>query len=107
LNTNANIWFNKQALSRKVTPKYVKVKVSGISLHSINTQERAECIRIRNELKFLYKKKQNVNNQLYSIHLEAVAYWDRSWKVIEDSIYEKLKSEIDKKYVSLNKKLEN
>jgi hypothetical protein len=28
--TNANIWFNKQTLSRKVTPKYVKVNVSGI-----------------------------------------------------------------------------
>jgi hypothetical protein len=44
---------------------------------------------------------------LYSIHLEAVAYWDRSWKIIEDSIYEKLELEIDKKYESLNKKLEN
>jgi hypothetical protein len=84
--TNANIWFNKQALSRKVTPKYVKVKVSGICLQAIKTQKTAECIRIKNELKFRYKKKQNVNNKLYSIHLEAVAYWDRSCKVIEDGI---------------------
>jgi hypothetical protein len=96
--TNANIWFNKQALTRKVTPKYVKVKVSGNSLQAIKTQKTAEYIRIKNELKFLYKKKQSINNQLYSVHLEAVPYWDRNWKFIEESIQEKLKLEIDTKY---------
>jgi hypothetical protein len=105
--TNANIWFNKQALIRKVTPKYVKVKVSGNSLQAKKTQKIAEYIRIKNELKFLYKKKQSINNQLYSVHLEAVALWDRSWNFIEESIQEKLIFEIDKKYLILNKKLNN
>jgi hypothetical protein len=55
----------------------------------------------------LYKKKQSINNQLYSIHLEAAAYWDRNWKIIEENILEKLKLETDKKYAILNKKLIN
>jgi hypothetical protein len=61
----------------------LKVKVK------LKTQRIAEYIRIKNELTFLYKKKQSINNQLYGIHLEAAAYWDRNWKSIEESIREK------------------
>jgi hypothetical protein len=32
--TNANIWFKKEALTHKVTPNYVKIKVSGNNLCS-------------------------------------------------------------------------
>jgi hypothetical protein len=45
--TNANIWFNKQALFRKVTPKYVKVKVTGNSRQAIKTQKTAEYIKMK------------------------------------------------------------
>jgi hypothetical protein len=103
--TNANIWFNKQAITQKVTPNYVKIKVAGTSLQAKRTQRVAELIRIKNELKFLYKKKQTINNQLYSIHLEAATFWDRNWNIIEENIREKLNLEMEKKYAVLNKKL--
>jgi hypothetical protein len=57
--------------------------VSGNNLQAKRTQKIAEYIRIKNELKFLYKKKQSINNQLYSIHLEAAAYWDKVGKPLK------------------------
>jgi hypothetical protein len=38
--TNANIWFNKQALTQKVTPNYVKIKVSGNNLQAKRTHKK-------------------------------------------------------------------
>jgi hypothetical protein len=107
LKANANIWFNKQALLYKVIPNYVKIKVTGTLIPAIKTQKLAAHIRIKKGLKYLYIKKQDVNNQLYDIHLKAAAYWGRYWNIIEDSINEKLKLEVDKKYDVLNKKLTN
>jgi hypothetical protein len=105
--TNANIWFNKQAFTQKVIPNYVKIKVIGTSPQVKTTQKIAEQIRIENELEFLYKKKQTINNQLYSIHLEAATFWDKNWNIIEKNIREILNLEMEKKYAVLNKKLNN
>jgi hypothetical protein len=55
--TNGNIWFNKQAIALKLIPNYVNIKVAGTNLQAKRTKRVAELIRIKNELKFLYKKK--------------------------------------------------
>jgi hypothetical protein len=67
----ANIYFNKQCLSKKIVPSYAKIKLPNTSTAARNTQRKIHSMRIRDEIKFLYKKKQQLNNILYKIHLEA------------------------------------
>jgi hypothetical protein len=57
LSCNADIKFNQACLANKVTPKYATIKCSGNLAPCTSTKEAAEKIRIKNELKFLYKKK--------------------------------------------------
>jgi len=42
--------------------------------------------RITQEIKFLHKKKQNLNSQLYYIHLKCADNCNSIWQHIEDSI---------------------
>jgi hypothetical protein len=67
--TNPNIWFNQQAIANHVVANFVEVKVIGNTPSVIKTQKLVANIRIKQELKFLYKKKSNLNIQLYSKHL--------------------------------------
>jgi hypothetical protein len=101
--TNPNIWFNQQAIANHV-PNFVEVKVIGNTPSVIKTQKLVANIRIKEELKFLYKKKSNLNIQLYSKHLQAATYWGKAWYIIENNINESLKSQLDKKYDILTKK---
>jgi len=54
-------------------------------------------MRIKDEIKFLYKKKQKLNNYLYKIHLKAAQEWGNSWYTILDSVIESTNLEIEKK----------
>lgn len=74
---NANIWFNKQCLSHKICLNYVKIKVSGNSIPVKKTYKLAVQMRIKFELKCLYKKKQTLNHKLYTTWLETGAYWNK------------------------------
>jgi hypothetical protein len=53
---NADIDFNKKCLIKKVTPKYAKVKFSGNSKPNKLTKSKAEVMRVKFEIKHLYKK---------------------------------------------------
>jgi hypothetical protein len=64
--TNANIWFNQQAITHDVIPNYVKVKISGKGPAVNKSKKLAEHARIKQEIKFLYKKKALLNKQLYN-----------------------------------------
>jgi hypothetical protein len=70
----------------------------------IHTQ-KFQVIRV-NEIKFLYIKKQNTNQQLYQYHLKLAQTWGNTWPYIENIINEKLKLVMKRKYSSLNSKLE-
>jgi hypothetical protein len=61
----ADISFNKQCLHHKVTPNYAKIKVPATSPGATVTQNKVRTIRIKDEIKFLYKKKEQLNKQLY------------------------------------------
>ena len=67
----ANIYFNKQCLSKKFIPNYANVKLLNTSPAAHITQKKVHIMRIKDEIKFLYKKKQKLNNDLYKIHLKA------------------------------------
>ena len=60
----ASIYFNKQCINRKITPKYAKIKVADTSPASQTTAKKAQLTRIKDEIKFLYKKKEKLNQKL-------------------------------------------
>jgi hypothetical protein len=64
-------------------------------------------LRIQNEIKFLYKKKQQLNKELYTSHLFNAKYWKNTWNHIEQCRTNKLHIEIENKIKNKNKKLDN
>jgi hypothetical protein len=52
---------------KKLVPNYAYVKIT-TSEAANKTQTQAQTLSIRNEIKFLYKKKQQLNTQLYHAH---------------------------------------
>jgi hypothetical protein len=67
----ANIYFNKQCITKRVIPKYVNIKTANTSPASQVTAKKAQIIRIKDDIKFLYKKKEKLNRELYKIYLQA------------------------------------
>jgi endonuclease I len=61
------------------------VKIQHTSPASKITQEKAQINRIREEIKFLYKQKYQLNRQLYEAHLQAANEWNREWPVISNA----------------------
>jgi hypothetical protein len=54
---NANIYFNRQYLIRKIMPQYAKkIKIPHTSPAAIYTLRKAQHQRIKDEIKYLYKK---------------------------------------------------
>ena len=62
------------------------------------TSKKVQTIRIKDEIKFLYRKKEKLNIDPYRIHLQAAQQWDSIWCSILDSIHESINQELDKKY---------
>lgn len=73
-NTIENIKFNKTCLNLQVIPNYVQVKINTKTIPAIKTKQFAEEFWIRNEIKFLYKKKDMLNTLLYNKHLELARH---------------------------------
>jgi hypothetical protein len=104
--TNAAIWFNKLCKTEHLTPRYINITVNGNTQRSRNTQKAATTHRITQEIKFLYKKKCELNEQLYKTHLQCANYWQNSWSCIQNMIQQKLEINNDIHYNKLNKKLD-
>ena len=62
-------------------------------------------MRIKDEIRLLYKKKQELNKDLYKTHLKAAQEWGNSWYTILDSVIESTNSEIERKYKTIDIKL--
>ena len=60
---------------------------------------------IKDEIKFLHKKKQKLNRDLYNIHLEAAQEWGNVWHTIMGSIHDTTNQEDDTKCRTINAKL--
>ena len=82
----ANVYYNKQCLNKKIVPRYADIKPLNTSPAARNTQKKVHNMRIRDEIRFLYEKRQQLNNALYKIHLEAVQDWGNAWYIILDYI---------------------
>jgi hypothetical protein len=68
----ANIYFNGQRLIKNVIPNYAKIKILYISPATNITQKNVQTIRRKEEIKFLYMKKEKLNDDLYKMHLKYI-----------------------------------
>jgi hypothetical protein len=98
---NAAIWYNKTC--KQLTHSYITVKINGNNVQCRKTIKSASQYCLNQELKFLYIKKQNLNEQLYQTHLKCASYWKNNWYVIQASIDNKLQRYMETCYTHLNK----
>jgi hypothetical protein len=87
----ANIYFNKQCLSKNIIPNYAKCSIPHTSPAAKVTQRKTHLLRITEEIKFLYKKKEFLNTQVYKAHLQAASTWGNAWFIISDNIHETIR----------------
>jgi hypothetical protein len=85
------------------TPNYIHVTVNGNDHRSTNTEKAAFRYCLNQELKFLYKKKLVLCAQLYTSHLECVAYWQDCWLRIQMSANQNVDKINEATYNKLNK----
>ena len=62
-------------------------------------------MRIKDEIRFLHKKKQQLNNTLYKIHLKAAQEWGSTWYIILNFIIDSTHLEIESKYRTIDNKI--
>ena len=86
-------------------PYYANLKFTNTSPAAQVTANKAQILRVKNEIKFLYKRKDKLNQELYTAHLKAANEWGSLWSYIQDSTHENINQEMDKKYQSLDKKI--
>ena len=58
---NADIFFNKQCLDKQITPNYANFRIPTTSPAATKAQSKAQTIRLKEEIRFLYKKKDIIN----------------------------------------------
>jgi hypothetical protein len=87
---NSDIQFNKTCLRKKITPTFAIIKLPGESPAIKLTKKKAQTIRIKEEIRHLYKKKQQLNTQLYKLHLQLANEWGNMWTYIQNTIDTKL-----------------
>jgi hypothetical protein len=104
LKTNAAIWFNKVCRTKQIKPNYINVKINGKSQRDKKTTTNATKFRINQEVKFLYQKKQYLNQQLYYTHLECAHKYAGMWQHINEIIDQQLNKIMETQYAKLNKK---
>jgi hypothetical protein len=91
----ANIYFNRQSLNKKVILKYANLKVAHTFPASNITSKKIHMIHIKDEIKFLYKKKEELNNYLCKTHLQAAQNWGSIWYIILESLHESINQELE------------
>jgi hypothetical protein len=57
LKCNADIFFNKQCLTKNLIPDYANIKIPTTSQAAHTTQKKISSIRIKDEIRFLHMKK--------------------------------------------------
>ena len=94
-------------MERNIIPRYANCKNKSYSLAGKISNRKCAKIRLINENKFLYKKKGNLNLQIYHVELQLMNIYGRFWHNVKGHILEKLSDVATKKYQNLNRKLVN
>jgi hypothetical protein len=91
-------------------PKYVQIhiKSADTSEAAKRTETQVRTLKIKNEIKFLYKKKQQLNKELYTLHLlNANNEWGNIWNIIAAYITDALENAMKHKYNNINRKVQS
>ena len=81
------------------------MKVPSTSPELRYTQHKIPAIRIKDEIRYLHSKKQQLNLQIYHLHISLANTWNNTWPHIQHTIQEKLRRETKTRYKTLDKKL--
>jgi hypothetical protein len=76
----------------------VCVKVPGNTIASVETKEKAQLLRLENEIKYLYKKQQ-LNWDLLYIHLWNAHIWGGLWDHISNKVMDIISIELKNKKI--------
>jgi len=76
-----------------------------IKFHIKDKKTTINAIRFRmnQEIEFLYRKKQHLNERLYHLHLESAHQYNGMWQHIQEYIDEQISRLMDNLYQKLNK----
>jgi hypothetical protein len=104
---NAHIKFNKTCQKENLVAKYALISNSTYSNNSAARQTKTDAqeMRVRYEVKLLYKKKQLINKELNKIQLHNANEWGRVWENIEQNIQIKLQLGLTNKHNTQQAKL--
>jgi len=93
---------------KQLNPNYIQFQSNAKTLRDRNTSSNAIRYRTNQEIKFLHRKKQNLNTQLYRINLqlECADQCNSVWQRRQNSTETKLNQNLDTLYPKLNKKLD-
>jgi len=75
---------------KKIVPNYANIKIPVTSPASRVTQNKILTIRLKDEIKFLSRKKGKLNKELCYVHLKAAHELGNSWNIIVDSVHESI-----------------
>jgi hypothetical protein len=65
-------------LRTKLIPKYAHIKTPPNNEAAKKMPTEAQKLRIKNEVKFLYKKQKQLNTQLFHIHIHNASIWPQA-----------------------------
>jgi hypothetical protein len=68
---------------------------------------KREDTKNKNEIKFLYKKKQELNKELYTLHLLNANEWGNTWNIIATDVTDTLENAMKHKHNIINKKVQS
>jgi hypothetical protein len=106
LNCNANIYFNKTCLELGITPKYAHTKINSRNkTFAKQIENKIHKLRIKNEIKLWYAKKQNLYKTFYYLHIQNGKECGNLWDLINKNISNKLEIKINIKYRNINNKI--
>jgi hypothetical protein len=105
LRTNTTIWFNKVCKTKHLAPKYAYIRIKGNNPWNMATKKAAICYRNDKGLKFLYKKKQELNDFPHETHFKNASHWQHAWHFIQITTHRKLNNKMNSMYENLSKKL--
>jgi hypothetical protein len=88
---------------KKLLPKYALIKLAINNETAIRTQTQTHILRIKNKIKFMYKKKQHLNVHLYHTHIYNANIWKQTWGNSKQSITQKLRLEMEKVHLKQQK----
>jgi len=98
-------YHNKQCSQKQLIPNYAKIKVPKTSPAAKFTLHKAQKLRIKDELKYLYAEKQQLNLQIYHLHISLANTWWIPWPNVFQAIEEKLRRAMTPIYKNLNNKI--